>query len=70
MKLALLSLADPSPPAISQWWWGSHPTVLDRVALTQSGPVEEASWDAEQAGGGGAEESHTADDDNRDHGDH
>lgn len=70
VKLALLSLADPSPPAISQWWWGSHPTVLDRVALTQSGPVEEASWDAEQAGGGGAEESHTADDDNRDHGDH
>ena len=33
--LALRSLADPTPPAWSQWWWGSHPTVLERLALTQ-----------------------------------
>lgn len=32
--LALRALADPTPPAWSQWWWGSHPTVLERLALT------------------------------------
>jgi STE24 endopeptidase len=32
-KLALRSLADPTPPAWSQWWFGSHPTVLKRIAL-------------------------------------
>ena len=31
--LALRSLADPTPPAWSHWWWGSHPTVLERLAL-------------------------------------
>jgi len=31
--LALRSLADPTPPSLSQWWWGSHPTVLERLAL-------------------------------------
>jgi STE24 endopeptidase len=31
--LALRALADPTPPAWSQWWWGSHPTVLERLAL-------------------------------------
>lgn len=31
--LALTSLADPTPPAWSQWWFGSHPTVLQRIAL-------------------------------------
>lgn len=31
--LALRSLADPTPPAWSQLWWGSHPTVLERLAL-------------------------------------
>lgn len=34
--LALRSLADPTPPVLSQWWWGSHPTVLERVALTDA----------------------------------
>ena len=29
--LALRSIADPNPPAWSQWWWGTHPTVLERV---------------------------------------
>lgn len=31
--LAVTSLADPTPPALSQWWFGSHPTVLERIAL-------------------------------------
>ncbi|KRF36292.1 M48 family metalloprotease [Nocardioides sp. Soil805] len=33
--LALRSIADPIPPAWSQWWWGSHPTVLERVAVAR-----------------------------------
>ena len=32
-RLALASLADPTPPALSQFWWGSHPTVLQRAGL-------------------------------------
>jgi len=32
-RLALTSLADPTPPAWSQFWFGSHPTVLDRIAV-------------------------------------
>ncbi len=32
-QLALRSLADPSPPALSQWWWGSHPLGLTRIAI-------------------------------------
>lgn len=35
-RLALASLADPTPPALSQLWWGSHPTVLQRAGLPQS----------------------------------
>lgn len=35
-RLAERSLADPTPPAWSQWWFGSHPTVLVRVALARS----------------------------------
>ena len=30
-ELALASLADPTPPRWSQFWFGSHPTVLQRV---------------------------------------
>jgi STE24 endopeptidase len=33
--LAVTSLADPTPPAWSQWWFGSHPTVLERIALAE-----------------------------------
>jgi STE24 endopeptidase len=33
--LALRALADPTPPGLSQWWWGSHPTVLERLALAR-----------------------------------
>jgi len=27
------SLTDPTPPALSQWWFGSHPTSLQRIAI-------------------------------------
>ncbi|TIC88923.1 M48 family metallopeptidase [Nocardioides sp. GY 10113] len=37
-ELALTSLADPTPPRLSQWWFGSHPTVLQRVALASRVP--------------------------------
>jgi STE24 endopeptidase len=33
--LTLRSLADSSPPRWAQWWFGSHPTVLSRVALSR-----------------------------------
>lgn len=32
--LAVRALADPTPPRWSQFWFGSHPTVLERIALT------------------------------------
>jgi STE24 endopeptidase len=35
-RLALTSLADPTPPRLSQIWWGTHPTVLQRAGLPQS----------------------------------
>lgn len=35
-RLALKSLADPTPPAWSHWWFGSHPTVLERIAIARS----------------------------------
>ncbi|WP_179670254.1 M48 family metallopeptidase [Nocardioides thalensis] len=40
-RLAIRSLADPTPPALSQWWFGSHPTVLHRVATAEAvlGPL-------------------------------
>jgi len=34
-RLALRSLADPTPPAVSQFWFGSHPTALTRMALAE-----------------------------------
>ena len=34
-ELAVRSLADPTPPAWSQWWFGTHPTVLQRIALAE-----------------------------------
>lgn len=33
--LALRSLADPTPPTLMQWCWGSHPTTLERIAIAQ-----------------------------------
>ena len=35
-RLAVTSLADPDPPALAQFWWGSHPTVLQRAGLPAS----------------------------------
>lgn len=35
-QLALRSLQDPTPPALSQFWFGSHPTVLERAGLPES----------------------------------
>lgn len=35
-RLAVRSLADPTPPDWSHWWFGSHPTVLQRIALARS----------------------------------
>ena len=34
-QLALRSLADPTPPAWSQFWFGSHPTTMQRIAIAQ-----------------------------------
>lgn len=34
-QLALRSLADPEPPRLSQFWFGSHPTTLTRIALAE-----------------------------------
>ncbi len=39
-RLALRSLADPTPPRVTQWLWGSHPTVLERIGMAQE--VEES----------------------------
>lgn len=36
VRLARRSLADPTPPAWSHWWFGSHPTVLERLALARA----------------------------------
>jgi STE24 endopeptidase len=35
-QLALSSLSDPTPPALSQLWFSSHPTVLQRAGLPAS----------------------------------
>ena len=34
-SLALGSLADPTPPRWSQFWFGSHPTSMQRIALVR-----------------------------------
>jgi STE24 endopeptidase len=35
VELARRSLADPTPPAWSAFWFGSHPTTLTRIALAE-----------------------------------
>jgi STE24 endopeptidase len=40
-QLALRSLADPTPPAWAQFWFGSHPTTLTRIAIARSGRYQE-----------------------------
>jgi STE24 endopeptidase len=34
-RLAVRSLSDPTPPAWSHFWFGSHPTTLKRMALAE-----------------------------------
>src|SRR5690606_8089733 len=34
-QLALSSLQDPTPASWSQFWFGSHPTALQRIALAE-----------------------------------
>ena len=34
-QLALRSFSDPTPPAWSQFWFGSHPTSLQRIAIAR-----------------------------------
>jgi STE24 endopeptidase len=51
--LSRASLADPTPPAWSQFWFGSHPLAMERVALAQR--VAEASASGAAAGLDGAE---------------
>jgi len=34
-QLALRGLGDPTPPSWSQFWFGSHPTTLERVAIAE-----------------------------------
>lgn len=34
-QLALRSLADPTPPRVTQIWFGSHPTGLTRIAIAR-----------------------------------
>ena len=34
-ELALRSVADPTPPELSQLWFGTHPTSLQRIALAR-----------------------------------
>ncbi len=40
-ELAVHSLSDPTPPRLSQLWFGSHPTVLQRAGIPAA--LEEAS---------------------------
>lgn len=37
-QLDLAARLDPSPPGWSQFWWGSHPTVLERISLAHQRP--------------------------------
>lgn len=35
-QLTLRSLSDPTPPRVSQFWFGSHPTVLQRIGMARA----------------------------------
>ena len=35
LMLARRSLSDPTPPPLSQWWFGSHPTTLERIGVAR-----------------------------------
>jgi len=36
-QLAVRGLSDPTPPALLQFWFGSHPTTLTRIGIAESG---------------------------------
>ena len=36
VQLSLRSLSDPTPPAWSQFWFGSHPTTLQRIGMARA----------------------------------
>jgi STE24 endopeptidase len=36
VQLALRSLSDPTPPGWSQFWFGSHPTSLQRIGMARA----------------------------------
>lgn len=40
--LALRNVADPTPPAWSQWMFGSHPTTMERIAIARGAPTGNA----------------------------
>jgi STE24 endopeptidase len=44
-ELALRSLADPAPPRATQFWFGSHPTALTRIAIAEQ--LSRAGFDAD-----------------------
>ena len=35
-QLATRSLSDPDPPWLSQFWFGSHPTTLQRIGMARA----------------------------------
>ena len=35
-QLAIRSLSDDDPPWLSQFWFGSHPTTLQRIGLARA----------------------------------
>jgi STE24 endopeptidase len=39
-ELALRSFSDPTPPALVQFWFGSHPTTMERIGLAQGAPEQ------------------------------
>jgi STE24 endopeptidase len=36
VRLATRSLSDASPPAWSQFWFGSHPTTVQRIGIARA----------------------------------
>jgi STE24 endopeptidase len=52
-ELARRSLNDPTPPAWSQFWFGSHPTTLQRIALAERIGTRASDGEAGPGQGGG-----------------
>lgn len=41
LRLARRALADPVPPRWRHLWWGSHPTVLERISFAERSEVDD-----------------------------